>query len=104
MSYPYTTELNPNLCKCILHIHVFPINNLKFEKKNKPSLTPYPKPFFPIFEIPVWLRNRSLSAGLEQVLSHSEKSCIASYYRQFSMNIKIKMALLIFKLLLYIIG
>ena len=31
-----------------------------------------------------------LTAGLELVLSHTEKSCIASNYRQFSMNIKIK--------------
>ena len=29
-------------------------------------------------------------AVLEPVLSHSEKSCIASYQRQFSTNIKIK--------------
>ena len=40
--------------------------------------------------IPVWLRNRLISTGLEPVLSHIEKSCIASYYRQFSMNNKIK--------------
>ena len=38
-----------------------------------------------------WLRNLSLSAGLDPVLSHTEKLCIASYYRQFSMNIKVKM-------------
>ena len=37
---------------------------------------------------PVWLRNRLLSAGLELVLRHTEKSCIVSYYRQFFMNIK----------------
>ena len=35
-------------------------------------------------------RNPLVSAGLESVLSHTEKSCIASYYRQFSMIIKIK--------------
>ena len=29
-------------------------------------------------------------AGLESVLSHTETSCIAAYYRQFSKNIKIK--------------
>ena len=34
----------------------------------------------------VWLRNRVTSAGFEPVLSNAEKSCIASYYRQFSMN------------------
>ena len=34
--------------------------------------------------IPVWLRNRLISAGLEPVPSHTEKACIASYYRQFS--------------------
>ena len=39
---------------------------------------------------PVWLRNRLLSAGLEPVLSQTEKACIASNYRQFSTNIKIK--------------
>ena len=39
---------------------------------------------------PVWLRNRLLSTGLEPVLSQTEKSCIASNYRQFSTNIKIK--------------
>ena len=38
---------------------------------------------------PVWLRNRLLSAGLEPVLSQTEKACIASNYRQFSTNIKI---------------
>ena len=37
----------------------------------------------------VWLPNRSISGGLEPVLSHTEKSCIVSYYRQFSANIKI---------------
>ena len=37
--------------------------------------------------IPVWLRKRLISAGLETVLWHIEKSCIASYYRQFSTNI-----------------
>ena len=41
-------------------------------------------------KIPVWLQNRLISAGLEPVLSNTEKSCIASYYRQFFTNIKIK--------------
>ena len=36
---------------------------------------------------PVWLQNQLISAGLEP---HTEKSCIASYYRQFSTNMKIK--------------
>ncbi len=40
--------------------------------------------------IPVWLRNRLISAGLELVLSHTLKSCITSNYRQFSTNIKLK--------------
>ena len=31
----------------------------------------------------VLLQNRLISTGLEPVLSHTEKSCIASYYRQF---------------------
>ena len=39
---------------------------------------------------PVLLRNRLLSAGLEQVLCHTEKSCKESYYRQFSTYNKIK--------------
>ncbi len=33
--------------------------------------------------IPVWLRNRLLSAGLEPVLSQTEKAFIASNCRQF---------------------
>ena len=39
---------------------------------------------------PVWHQNRLISAGLEPILSHTEKLCIASNYRQFSMNINIK--------------
>ena len=39
-------------------------------------------------KFPVWLRNRLISAGLEPVLSHTEKSFIISYYIQFSTNIK----------------
>ena len=38
----------------------------------------------------VWFRNRLTIAGLEPVLNHTEKSCIATYYKQFSTNIKIK--------------
>ena len=38
----------------------------------------------------VLLRSRLLSAGLEPVLSQTEKLCIESIYRQFSTNIKIK--------------
>ena len=34
-------------------------------------------------------KHLKLSAGLELVLSQTEKSCMASNYRQFSMNIKI---------------
>ena len=34
--------------------------------------------------LPVWLRNRFITTGLELVLSHTEKLCIASHYRQFS--------------------
>ena len=43
-----------------------------------------------IIFIPVWLPNRLISAGLEPVLSHTKISCIASNYRQFFTNIKIK--------------
>ena len=32
---------------------------------------------------PVWLRNRLISAVLETVLRHTEKSCLALYYRYF---------------------
>ena len=38
----------------------------------------------------VWLRNCLVSAGLEPVLSDTEKSCKASYYIKYSTNIKIK--------------
>ena len=38
-----------------------------------------------------WLSTRLISGGLELVLSHTEKSCIVSYYRQFFTNIKIKL-------------
>ena len=44
----------------------------------------------PIFFFPVWLRNRLISARLKPVLSHTEKLCMASYYRQYSTSIKIK--------------
>ena len=37
-----------------------------------------------------WLRNRLTSPGLEPVLVHTEKSCIASYYEHFSTIIKMK--------------
>ena len=43
-----------------------------------------------IIYFPVWLRNRLISAGLEPVLRLTEKSCIASNYRQFFTNIEIK--------------
>ena len=36
------------------------------------------------FTLPFFQYGRLLSAGLETVLSHTEKSCIALYYRQFS--------------------
>ncbi len=39
--------------------------------------------FCKVIDFPVWLRNRLLSAGLEPVLSQTEKACIASNYRQF---------------------
>ncbi len=45
-----------------------------------------------IYWFPLWLRNRLISAGLEPVYSHTEKSCIASYnrIRQFPTNIRIE--------------
>ena len=36
----------------------------------------------------IWLRNRLITAELEPVLSHTKKTCIASFYKQFSTNIK----------------
>ena len=39
---------------------------------------------------PVWPRNRLITAGLEPVLNYTEKLCIASFYRQYSTNIKLK--------------
>ena len=47
-------------------------------------------PEFIIILFPLQHRHRLISAGLEPVLGHTEKSCIASYYRQLSTNIKIK--------------
>ena len=38
----------------------------------------------------VWLWNQLLSAGLELVLGHTEKSCIVLFYRQFSTKDKMK--------------
>ena len=48
---------------------------------------------------PVLLRNRLIYAGLEPVLSNTEKSFITSYYRQISTIIKIKILKLITVLL-----
>ena len=39
---------------------------------------------------PVSLQNQFISAGLEPVFRHTEKSCISLYYRQFSTIIRIK--------------
>ena len=46
---------------------------------------------------PVWLWKQSISAlsGPVLTVSHTEKSCIASYYRQFSTNINIQILELI---------
>ena len=38
----------------------------------------------------VFIRNQSISAGLEPVLDQNKKSCIASYLKQFSTNIRMK--------------
>ena len=40
--------------------------------------------------IPIWLRNRLISAGLELVTVMLKKTCIASYYKKYSVNVKIK--------------
>ena len=42
---------------------------------------------------PVWLRFRLIPTELERVHSHTETSCIASYYRQFSTNIEINITI-----------
>ena len=45
---------------------------------------------------PVWIQNRLLfSAELEMVCSHTERSCTASYYRQYFTNIRMKIINLI---------
>ncbi len=48
-----------------------------------------------IIVFPVWLRNRLLSAELEKVHSQTKNRCIASKFRQFSTNVKIKLMRLI---------
>ena len=55
-------------------------------------------------KIQVWLRNRLISAGLEPILSHTEKACIASYYRLFPTNNEIKIIKLLSVLLAWVLG
>ena len=38
-------------------------------------------------DIPVWLRNRMISAGLEPVPSYTEKLCITLYLKKIATNI-----------------
>ena len=45
---------------------------------------------FSISPFPIWFRIRPISAGLEPIISHAEKSCKLSYYIQSTKNIKIK--------------
>ena len=45
-----------------------------------------------------------ISAVLEPILSHAEKSCIALYYKQFSTHMKIKINYLILVLLTRVFG
>ena len=54
--------------------YLFFVNDAEIKGKNKT-----------IFNFPVWLR---ISAVLEPVPSHTEISCIISYYNQNSTNIK----------------
>ena len=54
------------------------------------SLNSYFQGFSTDIHFPVWLRNRLLSAGLEPVLSQTEKACTASNYRQFLRISKLK--------------
>ncbi len=51
--------------------------------------------WYDIIYFPVWLWNQLQSAGLEPVLSQTEKLCIASNYRQYTTNTKIKIIKLI---------
>ncbi len=54
--------------------------------------------------IQVRLQNQLIPAGLEPILSRTEKSWIALYYRQLSTNIKIKILKLIPVLLARALG
>ena len=45
-------------------------------------------------KIIVWLRNRFISAGLEPVPCHTEKSCIGPQYTHFFNNVKLLLGLL----------
>ena len=75
------------------HIHYFNenaffyVSSSNINKINVKKLVPY------IFQYGIETDN--ISAGLDPVLSHTEKSYIVLFYRQFSTNIKIKIIRLI---------
>ena len=82
MSYPLISLVLDKIF-IVSHVHTYPsldILFLQFMCGNEVS----PR----IIIVPLWLWNRLISRGLEPVLSHTEKSCIASNYRQFSTNHK----------------
>ena len=49
-------------------------------------------PYMATKYFPKWLQNQLISTGIEPVLSHNEKSCTTSYYKQFYTNIKLKIS------------
>ena len=57
--------------------------------RNKTKIMNKKSEFENFIVFPVWLRNRSISAGLEPVLSYTEKSCIESYTMFHEYKIKI---------------
>ena len=87
--------LRPNLQICnrlfsflnaqFLVARFFCCMKLLFKKHSLDVSCKYYLRLLPVF--PVWIRNWLLSVGLEPVLSHTEKLCIASYYWQFSTKI-----------------
>ncbi len=80
-SFKQIAKLSKKSLKCIYVIYT----------KTGKEIIPYKNL---IICFPVWLRNRLLSAGLESVLKKKKKACIASNYRQFSANIKIKLSII----------
>ena len=100
LTFPHAVSLIKFTVALISHFSL--AAKTKNQKKIHYNHETYKTRFFNIIvkNFPVWLRSRLLSAGLEPVLSQTEKSCIASNYRQFSTNIKINIIILIFFILI----